>query len=71
MKKNKLFSVLLSIALMFGFVFTAFSFPTGASAWVMDENSRTTIAHQKSSDYIPFSVTAGYSHLKVYVKNRG
>lgn len=75
MKQNKLCTVLFSVALMFSVVFAAFSFPMGASARVMDENSGTyngaNYNPPKSSDTIKFSVTPGYGHLKVYIKNRG
>lgn len=68
MKRNKICTVLFSVALMFSVVFGAFSFPTGASARVMDENSGTYNAPPKSSDTIKFSVTPGYGHLKVFIK---
>ncbi|MGH0601197.1 hypothetical protein [Bacillus mycoides] len=75
MKRSKVFSLLLSFALVFGVVFTTLSFPTGASARVMDQDSGTynggNYFPQVSSDYIPFKVSEGYGHLKIYIKNRG
>lgn len=64
MKRNKICTVLFSVALMFSVVFGAFSFPTGASARVMDENSGTYNAPPKSSDTIKFSVTQDMVTLK-------
>ncbi|PFL43552.1 hypothetical protein [Bacillus cereus] len=77
MKKNKLLSVLFSVALLFGALFTALSFPTGASAKIMD-SGEATIDHTstgdksgKSSDEVEFSVTPGYGHVKVHLQNLG
>ncbi|SDW03092.1 hypothetical protein SAMN05444487_101131 [Marininema mesophilum] len=70
MKKNKIFSVILSLALVFGVGFTALSFPTTASAKIEDAWEDTIITGYNKHT-VELSATEGFPYLKVQVINRG